>query len=278
MDLSIVLRELTYFCCNRFYWAINLGAGVSYTFVSYICQYGIPQLGGEEWGFFVGYLIPCIMMGLAVFIFIAGTPKYVIQKHQGSVLAATLKVLREAVWTNRQANTGTGSGHILDKARRQYGGSYSDDVVESVKLVTRLLPFLAVLVPFWGIYSQMSTVMQNQACQMNLDMGGVNVPVSALNLFDTIAILVFVPVFERYVFPFIKSKGYKVTMLGRIWWGFIFALLAMVVAALVEIYRLQMKPEAGDYYDKSARDNISPCHDIDDYDPYMYQDWEAGKV
>ena len=32
---------------SYFYWSINLGAVVSYTLVAYICQYGIPFLGGE---------------------------------------------------------------------------------------------------------------------------------------------------------------------------------------------------------------------------------------
>jgi len=34
--------------------------------------------------------------------------------------------------------------------------------VEGVKLVTRLLPYLALIIPYWGIYSQMSTAFQNQ--------------------------------------------------------------------------------------------------------------------
>eukprot|EP01036_Dinobryon_divergens_P035387 gene35387-45847_t len=37
---------------SLFYWAINLGSLIAYTLVSYICQYGVPDLGGEEWGFF----------------------------------------------------------------------------------------------------------------------------------------------------------------------------------------------------------------------------------
>ncbi|CAN0170288.1 unnamed protein product, partial [Discosporangium mesarthrocarpum] len=46
----------------RFYWSINLGARVSYTLVSYVCQYGLPFLGGQDWGFMVGYSIPCVAM------------------------------------------------------------------------------------------------------------------------------------------------------------------------------------------------------------------------
>ncbi len=49
-------------------------------------------LGGESWGFFVGYLIPAIMMALAIAVFVLGTPKYRIQKPQGSVLAKSVRV------------------------------------------------------------------------------------------------------------------------------------------------------------------------------------------
>lgn len=34
----------------------------------------------------------------------------------------------------------------------------------------------------------------------------------------------------------------------------------------------------GDYYDSSAKDNITPCQNIDDYDPYNYQEWEQVVV
>lgn len=44
---------------------------------------------------------------------------------------------------------------VLDKAKKEFGGSFDAVQVEGVKLVTRLLPFLAVMVPYWGIYSQM---------------------------------------------------------------------------------------------------------------------------
>jgi len=47
----------------RFYWSINLGALISYTGIAYVCQYGIPFLGGENDSFVVGYSIPTITMG-----------------------------------------------------------------------------------------------------------------------------------------------------------------------------------------------------------------------
>lgn len=48
---------------NWFYWSVNLGSILSYSFVAYICQFGIPSLGGKRWGFVVGFSIPAIAMG-----------------------------------------------------------------------------------------------------------------------------------------------------------------------------------------------------------------------
>ncbi len=61
----------------------------------------------------------------------------------------------------------------------------------------------------------MSTVFQNQGCQMDLSMGEADVPVSALNAFDTIAILLLVPVFDKLVYPYLKSVGYPLSMLQK---------------------------------------------------------------
>lgn len=50
----------------------------------------------------------------------------------------------------------------------------------------------------------------------------------------------------------------------------------MVVAGIVEVVRLDYAATPGNYYDTSARDNITPCQSIDNYNPYRYQDYVAG--
>lgn len=50
----------------------------------------------------------------------------------------------------------------------------------------------------------------------------------------------------------------------------------MAAAAFLELYRLHHAPPPGDYYDTSARNNISPCQNLDNYNPYLYSDWFAG--
>jgi hypothetical protein len=39
----------------------------------------------------------------------------------------------------------------------------------------------------------------------------------------------------------------------------------------LSIYNPDFEFAAGDYYDESARNNITPCQSLDDYNPYQYQ-------
>ena len=263
---------------NYFYWMINLGALISFTLVAYICQYGLHGLGGQQWSFFVGFMIPLIMMVLGVGIFVSGTKKYKMVKPGGSILEYSLKIAYEAVWTQRSKKYEPKLVHTLDKAKVEYGGTYPTADVESLKNITKLGPFLIAMIPYWGIYSQMSTTFQNQGCQMNLNLGSTKIPVSALNMFDTIAILLLIPLFDFKIYPFFKQIGRPFSMLFKIGLGFVFAAAAMVVAAFVEISRKKNSPADVTYINASPADlaNVSPCQNVYDYNPYMFQEWQAN--
>lgn len=114
---------------------------------------------------------------------------------------------------------------------------------------------------------------------MDLNLGSLMIPVSGLALFDTIAILTLLPIFDGYVYPYFKTNGRSgLTMLDKIGLGFVCMILAMAVAGLVEMLRLSERATAGGYMDQAARDNVSPCQNVDDYNPLQYQQWNAGEV
>lgn len=126
----------------------------------------------------------------------------------------------------------------------------------------------------------MSTAFQNQGCQMELKAGELDIPVSALNLFNTVAILMLIPVFDGVVYPYFKKAGWNggkgLTMLQKIGIGFFVAMLAVITAGILESIRKDMAPEAKSYLDGGA-DKMSPCRNEDDYNPYKYQKYRAGK-
>mmetsp|Transcript_14339 Transcript_14339/g.21483 ORF Transcript_14339/g.21483 Transcript_14339/m.21483 type:complete len:625 (-) Transcript_14339:227-2101(-) len=258
---------------SYFYWSINLGALGAYTLVAYICQYGLPGLGGEPWGFFVGYLIPTVMMAIGIAIFIYGSPRYKKNPPHGSMISIASGILYEG-WTRPALPS---SSHWLDKSSREFGGSFATEDVEGMKYMMKLVPYLGVMIPFWGIYGQTKTAFQIQGCQMNLYVGDFQLPVSAMNIFNNVTILCLVPFFDQVLYPYLKkTRGIVPSMLTKIGVGFILAVSAMVVAGLVEMYRLKEAPEAADYSSHSARDNISPCRDIYNYNPHKYQAWYDG--
>jgi peptide/histidine transporter 3/4 len=273
---------------SYFYWSINLGALVSYTLVAYICQYGISFLGGEDWGFFIGYLIPTMMLAVGLMIFYSGSKRYKKNSPEGSIINQVVGVFYEACILRRHIKIDnhdtmtekiineetTHSEHVkktdiereinesnvwLDRASSRFGGSYDKTLIQSIKYIVRLSPYLLVMIPYWGIYGQTKTAFQIQGCQMNVSLGSLDLPVSAMNIFNNVSILILVPLFERYLYPFLKAKGYELSMLQKIGIGFIFAILAMLAAAIIEYFRQEYVHTSGNYYDEKAKDNISPC-------------------
>lgn len=234
-----------------------MGSLLAYSLVAYICQYGLPGLGGATWGFFVGYLIPTVFLGLGIGVFVSGSKRYKKFPPSGSMVSRAVGIFYEALIVRRSHRT---SGqNWLDVASKQNGGSYEHFEVESVKYVYRLFPFLGVMIPYWGIYGQTKTAFQLQGCQMDSKIGSFQLPISAMNIFNNLSILILVPVFEQFLYPYIKSTGYNLSMLKKMGYGFIFATAAMIMAALIEIYRIQETPPNAYYSDADAVANISPC-------------------
>mmetsp|Transcript_35266 Transcript_35266/g.111039 ORF Transcript_35266/g.111039 Transcript_35266/m.111039 type:complete len:612 (-) Transcript_35266:455-2290(-) len=263
---------------NWFYWSINLGALVSYTAVAYVAQYGVTGLGGEEWGFFLGFMIPAISMGLAILAFIVGTPKFIIKPPGGSVLGEACSMVYEAAVTRR--NVVADVDYWLFRASVQHGGNYEHKFVVGVSYVMKLMPVLLLMIPYWLCYSQMSTTFQNQGCQMDLSIGDdFEIPVSALNLFDTVAILMLAPVFVKVVFPYFENRNMPLTMLQKIGIGFGFSMLAMGTAGVLEIVRKQHTHDeeySGLESFLNTENEISACKDKSDYDPRVFQDYYSG--
>lgn len=279
-----------------FYWSINLGALVAYTGIAYVCQNGVSTLGGQKWGFFVGYTIPTIVLAVGIAVFVSGYSRYKMVKPQGSALLTFFGILYTSIASKliggsvyaspSHASEGAPSAlgseeyalssqnpSILDVATLK---GYSKYQVSSAKYLTKIVPFLLVMIPYWCLYGQTKTAFQLQGCQMNLQIGSLSLPVSSMNIFNNISILVLVPLFERMLYPWLRAQGFKLSMLTKIGVGFFFAIVAMCVAAMVEWARLKNVPPSGNYYDVNARDNITPCKNINNYDPYQYQQWYAG--
>ena len=127
---------------NWFYFFSNLGSLVAFTVVVWIQQ---------VYSLFYGYIITAVTKLLTVIIFTSARNKYLNKPPGGSQLTETVKIIYEAAVKNRRTpNVPT----WLDKAKRRFGGKFTEEQVEDVKAFLRVFPVFLLFIVFWAIYSQ----------------------------------------------------------------------------------------------------------------------------
>ncbi|KAK7111645.1 solute carrier family 15 member 4-like [Littorina saxatilis] len=221
---------------NWFYWFINVGSLIAYSAVAYIQQ---------NISFGWGFVVPLVSMILAIILFLIARPFYVEKPPGGSVLSMSMAVIWQ-VMTGKKHQVPQGEKRrIFDKARVKYGGSFDDATVESVKSVLRVLPVFLTVIMYWAIYSQMTTTFIFQGERMDVSVGDVKIPASGLNAFNTIIIIVLIPIVDRLLYPCMERIGRPLSHLQRIGIGFILAAMSVVVAGIVEIVRKDRMEEPG---------------------------------
>ena len=100
--------------------------------------------------------------------------------------------------------------------------------------VVRLLPLASCVVVFWMIYSQMASNFQLQGFQMDLRTFGTSLSPASLNVFDSLAVMLLIPLVDRILYPCLARLGVRLGMLTKIGIGFGFAMASVLVAAFVE--------------------------------------------
>eukprot|EP01018_Ginkgo_biloba_P034272 Gb_27637 [translate_table: standard] len=89
----------------------------------------------------------------------------------------------------------------------------------------------------------MGTFFVQQGDTMDYHIGSFEIPAAALSIFDTLSVIFWVPVYDRLIVPMArKYTGHQrgFTQLQRMGIGLVISIVSMVVAAIVEIKRLEL--------------------------------------
>ncbi len=73
-----------------------------------------------------------------------------------------------------------------------------------------------------------------------MKLGGV--PNDIVHNLDPIALLIFIPVFDNFLYPAIRKTGFKFTPITKISMGFVCGTISMVVAALIQHFIYVQSP------------------------------------
>ncbi|OWF40362.1 solute carrier family 15 member 4-like [Mizuhopecten yessoensis] len=221
---------------NWFYWFINAGSLVAYSGVAYIQQ---------NISFTIGFVIPLASMIVALIIFVAARNLYVNTAVGGSIFSKAFGVCCATKCKG------------FKKARIQNGGPYSNEMVDGVISVLRVLPVFLMIIMYWAVYSQMQSTFFLQSERMDVMVGDVKMPAAVLNIFNTVIILILIPIIDRVIYPLLAKYGRSPSHLQRIGLGMILAALSVVVAGVLEIYRKQELSESGGIMQELAGDQFN---------------------
>lgn len=120
--------------------------------------------------------------------------------------------------------------------------------VEEVKIVIKILPIFGCTIMLNCCLAQLSTFSVQQAASMNTKVGSLKVPPASLPVFPVLFIMILAPVYDHFIIPFarkVTKSEMGITHLQRIGIGLVLSIIAMAVAALVEIKRKRVATDSG---------------------------------
>lgn len=120
--------------------------------------------------------------------------------------------------------------------------------VEELKILIRMFPIWASGIIFSAVYAQMSSLFVGQGKMMDTTIASLKIPAASLSIFNIIAVITWVPIYDRGIIPIARKFTGKVrgfSELQRMGIGLFLSIICMSAAALVEIKRLQIAKEFG---------------------------------
>ncbi|PIN00624.1 H+/oligopeptide symporter [Handroanthus impetiginosus] len=112
--------------------------------------------------------------------------------------------------------------------------------VEEVKVLTRMLPFIASTIIVNTCMAQLQTFSVQQGYRMDPHLGSFQVPAASIPVIPLLFMIILIPIYDRLFVPFIRkftNHPSGVTQLQRVGVGLVLSALSMSIAALVEVKR-----------------------------------------
>ncbi|THU61153.1 hypothetical protein C4D60_Mb07t20280 [Musa balbisiana] len=120
--------------------------------------------------------------------------------------------------------------------------------VEDVKIVLKVLPIFLSTIMLSCCLAQLSTFSIQQAATMDTRVSGHTVPPASLPVFPVVFIMLLAPIYDHVIVPFarkVTNTEMGISHLQRIGFGLVLSVVAMAVAALVEVKRKRVARDAG---------------------------------
>jgi proton-dependent oligopeptide transporter, POT family len=209
---------------SYFYFCINVGALTSSATVPIV---------QATLGFAPAFDVAASFMALAMALFVSQRRSYRYVSTEGTIIDAfkTAALLLCGGNGPDDAYYQTLPAEITGNEDETAAVQRKEALLRDVSQTMKILPIFALLPIYWSLYDQQGSVWTLQATRMDLPFG---LQPAQLNIVNPLQILLFIPVFDRTVYPFLERKGINVSPLNRMSWGMVLMALAFLVSGVVE--------------------------------------------
>lgn len=186
-------------------------------------------------------------------VFIGGSKTYYKPGPTDSVIIKAWRMIRFAnkqakLPENKEARKGCKS--VLDFAKRKSdlpavspwtpeehaAAKWNDTFVDELKQAVMACKIFIPLSIYWVCYNQLSNNLLSQAGVLSRPPG---LPNDIMNNFDPIALIIFIPITDRFFYPMLRKWKINFASQKRITFGFFLGSLSMVYAAVVQHFIYQ---------------------------------------
>ncbi len=210
-----------------FYMSINLGGTLAPLFIPLLKKYYGPE---------IAFGVPGVLMALATVVFWLGRKKYVrvppagIKKENFFSISfyALTKLIRSTTLKLLRRNPGPKVWEVV-------GEKYSAKAIDGIKAVYRVLAVFAFTPIFWALWDQNLSEWVLQATRLDLTIAGdFTILPEQINFINPLFLVLLIPVFNSFLFPYLDKKGIKVSPLRKIGAGLVIIGLSFTIIAFIQ--------------------------------------------
>ena len=202
-----------------FYMSINLGGTLAPLFIPLLKKYYGPE---------IAFGVPGILMALATITFWLGRKKYKRVAPAGIKKENFFTITVYALLKSFSRKPG-------QKVWEAVAEKYSAKSIDGIKAVYRVLAVFAFTPIFWALWDQNLSEWVLQATRLDLTIfGDLKILPEQINFINPLFLVLLIPVFTSFIFPFLEKRGMKPTPLRKIGAGLVIIGLAFVIIALLQ--------------------------------------------
>jgi proton-dependent oligopeptide transporter, POT family len=224
----------------RFYLMINIGALIGQLTMVFAEHYV---------GFWLSFTLPTIMFLFCPLVMFVCNKRYVKRPPTESVLGKTFALLGLALkdaWSINPARfvRNVNAPDFWEKVKpsnvtnKPKWMTFDDAWVDEVRRGLKACAVFCFFPIYWLAYGQQSNNMVNQAA--TLETAGV--PNDVINNLNPLALIIFIPIVDKFVYPGLARMGIRFTPIKKIAMGFLMGTLAMTIAAIIQHFIYARSP------------------------------------